>query len=442
MLVTVAAVAVGSALLLGACLTVLFLIGLSTTIKPSGKASSKKPLRVGFVHPDFGIGGAENLVVNAALALQKNDVLVTVFTAHHDVNHCFEETRGDGPLAKCVRVHGDWLPKTIAGKFYAFCAILRIMYVTLVIAVRYAGEIDVFFVDQVSMSIPFLRCLGKPVLFYGHYPDKLLCVKRGSALKRLYRLPLDTLEEVTTAASDLIVVNSKYTRSVYEEAFPRVGAQELGILYPPVDVSVFEKFKTDKPRDHGLFVSLNRFERKKNIQLAIHALAHVRTLVSADTFASIKLIVAGGYDPNNQENIEHLKELQQEAQKLGIQDKVEFRTSVSDFMKKELLTTAQAILYTPSNEHFGIVPVEAMTCGTPVIAVNSGGPLESVLDGETGFLCESSAEAFGAAIAKLSGNDREQLVERMGAQGKKRARDLFSLETFADTLYSHVKQLA
>ena len=172
-----------------------FVLGLYVSTKKIPRTAT---LRVGFLHPDFGIGGAENLVVNAMIALQQRGMRVTMFTAHHDVTHCFEETRGDGPLARCIRVHGDWLPKTVVGKLYAACAVVRMLYVTLVIALQYANDVDVFFVDQVSISIPLLRLLGKPVLFYGHYPDKLLCIKTGSMWKELYRMPLDTLEEITT----------------------------------------------------------------------------------------------------------------------------------------------------------------------------------------------------------------------------------------------------
>lgn len=162
------------------------------------------PLRVGFLHPDFGIGGSENLVMNAMLALQRKGMRVTMFTAHHDTSHCFEETRGDGPLATCVRVHGDWLPRTILGKMYAFCVVLRILFVTLVVAVKYADSVDAFFVDQLSVSIPFLRALGKPVFFYGHFPDKVQSVDTGSALKAIYRLPFDYLEEITTGRYILV----------------------------------------------------------------------------------------------------------------------------------------------------------------------------------------------------------------------------------------------
>ncbi|KAG6977280.1 hypothetical protein JG688_00000515 [Phytophthora aleatoria] len=419
-----------------------FFRGLSCSIPRTARPSKEtKTLRVGFLHPDFGIGGAENLVVNAAVALQQRGAHVTVFTAHHDVNHCFEETRGDGPLAAHVRVHGDWLPRTILGKLYAFCAVVRVLFVTLSIAVSYINDVDVFVVDQVSISIPFLRALGKPVLFYGHFPDKLLCIRSDSPWKRLYRVPLDYLEEITTAASDIIVANSKFSRGVFQEVFPRLRSKKLGVLYPPVDVKAYKATaEADVQRDSGLFVSLNRFERKKNVALAIEALVELRTRLPSDEFQRVKLTVAGGYDPLNTENKEHLIELQDVAAKHGLEEHVEFRTSVSNFMKLELLRQAHAILYTPDREHFGIVPVEAMACGTPVIAVSSGGPLESIADGETGFLCEQKPEAFAEAMAELCGPKHSIRVVEMGACGRIRAQKLFSLETFGDTLLELVNQ--
>ena len=45
--------------------------------------------------------------------------------------------------------------------------------------------------------------------------------------------------------------------------------------------------------------------------------------------------------------------------------------------------------YTPHNEHFGIVPLECMSAGRPVIAVNSGGPTETVVNDVTGYLCDA-----------------------------------------------------
>uniref|UniRef100_A0A183GJX2 Glycos_transf_1 domain-containing protein n=1 Tax=Heligmosomoides polygyrus TaxID=6339 RepID=A0A183GJX2_HELPZ len=69
-----------------------------------------------------------------------------------------------------------------------------------------------------------------------------------------------------------------------------------------------------------------------------------------------------------------------------------------------LLRNSRAVLYTPHNEHFGIVPVEAMYLGTPVIAVNSGGPKESIAHGRTGFLAEQKPEEFAKHMMTLMRN--------------------------------------
>ena len=63
-------------------------------------------------------------------------------------------------------------------------------------------------------------------------------------------------------------------------------------------------------------------------------------------------------------------------------------------MQVWLLTNCSILLYTPAGEHFGIVPLEAMYCGTPVLAVNSGGPLETVDHGVTGWLVDGQPNAW------------------------------------------------
>lgn len=75
--------------------------------------------------------------------------------------------------------------------------------------------------------------------------------------------------------------------------------------------------------------------------------------------------------------------------------------SFSDEQRAALLAACVAVLYTPQNEHFGIVPLEAMASGRPVIACDSGGPTESVLPGVTGFLCRPSPSQFADAMGKL-----------------------------------------
>jgi glycosyltransferase involved in cell wall biosynthesis len=65
---------------------------------------------------------------------------------------------------------------------------------------------------------------------------------------------------------------------------------------------------------------------------------------------------------------------------------------------------ASLVLYAPRNEPFGLVPIEAMACGTPVIAVNEGGVRETVIHNKTGFLIERDPYEYSDAINQLTRN--------------------------------------
>ena len=104
-------------------------------------------------------------------------------------------------------------PRSYKGKFHILFAHARQLHLTLFLLSSRAQEYDVFFVDQLSTCIPFLRILvGKRVVFYCHFPDKLLANgayvegnvqrKNVSLLKRIYRYPMDWMEEVTTSTSN------------------------------------------------------------------------------------------------------------------------------------------------------------------------------------------------------------------------------------------------
>ena len=88
--------------------------------------------------------------------------------------------------------------------------------------VLFAGHKDYYILDQVSLPIPILRCRNRKVLFYCHFPDKLLSTNRGSLVMKVYRFFLDNLEEITTGMAQTTLVNSKFTQNVFIENFPLI----------------------------------------------------------------------------------------------------------------------------------------------------------------------------------------------------------------------------
>lgn len=102
-------------------------------------------------------------------------------------------------------------PRSLKGKLHILFAHLRQLHLTLHLLRTCASEYDVYFVDQLSTCIPFLRTLAKKrVVFYCHFPDKLLAdgefvdqkastrKRKAGLLKRVYRFPMDWVEEQTT----------------------------------------------------------------------------------------------------------------------------------------------------------------------------------------------------------------------------------------------------
>jgi alpha-1,3/alpha-1,6-mannosyltransferase len=306
-------------------------------------------------------------------------------------------------------------------------------------------------VDQISHTIPLLRWIGKPVVFYCHFPD-LLLTDRASALKQAYRFFIDRMEEITTRQADRILVNSIFTESVVRSTFRSLADAELTVLNPAVSLAPTlasgasvedEKWTNWDASSDVLILSINRFERKKCIETAVEAFANLRNrLKDSDLEHRCKLMLAGGYDLRVDENVQYDLELRRLCVKMDLQTSdypdfsgpVIFFHSFTDAQKGLLLRTCKFVVYTPPNEHFGIVPIEAMFSGKPVIGCASGGVLESVSNNVTGLLCESPfVETFSSSMETLIRDPN--LIERMGSAGMERVRQKFTLETYARQLY-------
>lgn len=248
------------------------------------------------IHPDLGIGGAERLIIDVAVALQNRGHRVTVYTSHRDETHCFEEAR-DGTLD--VRVRGNTIfPPRLLGRLHLLMEILRQLHLTVSLLSEMMREetsekeqfdSDFYIVDQLPACLPILKTIGgwfgrrrpQRILFYCHFPDQLLA-RRDEVnpivrlLKNLYRYPFDWFEGWAMSAADGVVANSNFTREVVGEVFGRGRLGDIRIVYPCVHI---ESGKEEEDTGHGeelwggkkVLLSINRFERKKGVELAIRA---------------------------------------------------------------------------------------------------------------------------------------------------------------------------
>lgn len=208
-------------------------------------------------------------------------------------------------------------------------------------------------------------------------------------------------------------------------------------------------------------ISLNRFEKKKNAALAVQSFAKVKAeLSNRSNLQHMRLVLAGGYDPRLQDNSETLSHLidivndhamtyhimtPSSSNPISLPPQLETSPATVDVVFLLNFTTAQrtalltspstqVMMYTPANEHFGIVPVEGMICGVSILACDSGGPVESIVDQpadeRTGWLRAPDPEIWAAVLREiLTMTDTERAA--LGERSKKRARTLFGMDAMA-----------
>ena len=198
--------------------------------------------------------------------------------------------------------------------------------------------------------------------------------ERSGWLTRLLSGPLlhklRLWDVVSAARVDQFVANSAFVASRIRKYYRR----EATVIHPPVDVDRFALSFVDE----GYYLWLGQLVPYKRLDLAI------------ETFrkSGRVLRVIG----NGSEAKTHCSHLPANITWLGKVDNSEIERQ---------LAGCRALVF-PGVEDFGIVPLEAMACGKPVVAFAGGGALETVVDGQTGVLFEAqSVESFDKALTKL-----------------------------------------
>jgi glycosyltransferase involved in cell wall biosynthesis len=177
------------------------------------------------------------------------------------------------------------------------------------------------------------------------------------------------------------------------------------------------------PGPYGDYVlTVSRLEKVKRIDLCIDAMARLR--------GTTRLVVAGDGSER--------AALAARIEALGLSDRVRLAGRVDDAQLVELLAGARALLFTPFEEDYGYVTLEAFLARKPVITTtDAGGPLEFVEDGVNGLVAAPTPEAVGDAVARLAGD--AAAAAALGEAGHARAR-LISWDGVVEQLMSAARE--
>lgn len=186
-----------------------------------------------------------------------------------------------------------------------------------------------------------------------------------------------------------------------------------------------EMFTPDKPMEptggRRRIVCVGRLVPRKGMDLVIRALP----LLAQHGFDDVDLHIIGGGEQKSLENDPEAVRLRKIAADLGVSDRVIFRGQVPREEVPSILRSADIVACTPWYEPFGIVPLEAMACGVPVLAAKVGGLADTVVDDATGIhVPPQDPAAIATAAAEILQDPAR--IALMGAHGVRRARSLYS----------------
>ena len=177
----------------------------------------------------------------------------------------------------------------------------------------------------------------------------------------------------------------------------------------------------DEPYRHRI-ATVSRLVPRKGVDDVVRALASVE-----DTL----LLIAGGSARDRLDDDPEVRRLREVAASCGVSERVRFLGSLERADVPPLLRSSDVLVATPWYEPFGIVPLEGMATGTPVIATAVGGMIDTVADGVTGIhVPPQDPEAIAAALRRLLGDDG--LRRRLGRAGVRRVRARYTWVRVAD----------
>jgi glycosyltransferase involved in cell wall biosynthesis len=217
---------------------------------------------------------------------------------------------------------------------------------------------------------------------------------------------LQTYDRATVNRVDLFLANSRYVA----DSVRRIYGRDAEVVAPPVDTGRFLTLKREPEEWYVIVSALVPYKRVDHAIRACHGLGR-----------SLKIVGKGP-------ELETLRKLARD-----LDADVEFVGFVSDAELGHYYRRARALLF-PGVEDFGIVPVEAIACGCPVIAIGAGGILDSMTPATAVLYIQPTAEGLTKAILDFEACEEDFSVDQLRSRAM-----LFSETTFLRHLEAAVQ---
>jgi glycosyltransferase involved in cell wall biosynthesis len=218
------------------------------------------------------------------------------------------------------------------------------------------------------------------------------------------------IEQKVLARLECVFAESEYTRLSLKNL---VSQEKLTLSVPGIDTNIFSPVTY---RDNGYILSVARFDDpRKNVRLLFSAYARL-----CNCMPSAPRLVLAGHKPAEQD--------WRFAESLGITGQIDLLGPIPPQSPRlaEIYCSASLFVLSSNEEGLGIVILEAMASGLPVISTRCGGPETAVIEGETGYLTPvGDAHALARAMEELLIDP--ELRRQMGIAGRRVAEERFSI---------------
>jgi glycosyltransferase involved in cell wall biosynthesis len=296
--------------------------------------------------------------------------------------------------------------------------------------------------DRYTLSPFFLKYITKPTIYYCQQPARNQDAALRNMAIELFPRPQSLRGRIIDYLSDYlsdywdrrvpkidkknasfakhILTNSYFSR----ESILRSYGRNSFVSYLGVDTEIFKPLGIPK---EDFVLSVGRLLPRKGFDFIVSSLGTI------DAKIRPRLIVV-----SDEVDIHFKNSLEQLAQRIGVELRIE--SLIADDELVALYNKAKLVLYAPYLEPFGLVPLEAMACGTPVVAVKEGGVRESVMHDKTGILTQRDENMFAHAVMDLLANEGK--IREMSHNAIECIEEYWTVEKAGKRLMRHISRVA